>query len=128
MLKLLKNIDYVVQDRKETSVFLPKPFVFADMISPEYTKVYLPGQTYTPLVDGFPLTNHRMYVCVHMCKQFLNYPTTTWGIRCIPSRTKCPFGGFCYGDYLMLRGKNTGIRITMKNEMFAGLAEIQKTK
>ena len=124
----MKDVDYIVQDENEALVFSPKPFVFEDMISPKFTKVYLPGQTYTPFTDGLPLINNPMYMCVHMCEQFLKYPTIKWGIRCIPSGAMCKFGGLCNGAHLMLYGKNTGKSTKMKYQIIGGLDKTQKTR
>ena len=128
MLDILKDVDCIVQDENETSVFLPKPFVFENMISQNSTKVYLPGQTYTPFIDGLPLAGLPLYMCVHTCEQFLNYPTIQFGIRCIPKNAKCQFGGRCCGAHLMLFGKNTGKSVDIKNQLICRLTKPQKTK
>lgn len=126
MLNILKDIDYIIPDENETPMFLPKPFVLENIVS----KVYLPGQTYyIPFMDGLPLDKIPMYMCVHTCKQFLNYPTIKWGIRCIPKDAECcQFGGRCRGAHLMLFGKKTGRSIDIKDVFVNGLTRTQKTR
>ena len=123
MSEILKDIDKIISDKNQTQVFLPKPFVFEVMIAPA-TKVYLPGQAYIPFIDGFPLESAPMYMCVHLCEQFFNYPVLGPGIRCIPKNAKCPLGGHCHGAHLMLYGKNTGKSVDM-NTAYISRAELK---
>jgi len=113
--EILKDVSKIVPDENQTQVFLPKPFVFEGMMGGVSTKVYLPGQAYIPFIDGLPLESAPMYMCVHLCEQFSNYPVLGPGIRCIPKNAKCPFGGRCHGAHLMWHGKNTGKSIDMNN-------------
>ena len=123
-----KDIDTILPDDDETRMLMPKPFVFEDMITPLSTKVYLPGQTYTPFADGLPITSIHLCMCVHVCKQFQAYPTTKWGIRVIPTNAKCPFGGRCHGAHLMWNGKPTGKSLDIPTQLTNGLTKPQKTK
>lgn len=128
---MLKDIDDYSLQEDTCHIFMPKPFVFEDMIIPSSTKVYLPGcQLYIPFVKGLELEDAcPIYMCVHMCEQFFNYPTTNWGIRVIPSDARCPFfGGRCTGARLIRRGKDTGKSINIKNQLISGLSNPQKTK
>ena len=114
-------------------MFSPKPFVFEGMITPCSTKVYLPGQTYTAHYKAFPDESDTLYMCVHTCKRFSHYPTTTWGIRIIPEHARCPFGGRCDGARLMLLGYSSNKRpvnknINMNSQFVNGLGKTQKTK
>ena len=129
-----KNIDVTVDDDK-TQMFTPKPFVFEGMLNPGATTVYLPGQTYTGHDARFKNDSETLYACVHTCKRFSHYPTTTWGIRVIPEHARCPFGGRCDGARLMFMGYpvNKGPRplnkkINMKTQLVNGLVKSQKTK
>lgn len=129
MIKLSeKDFDRILADTDAEQMFIPKPFVFEGMMGGVSTKVYLPGQTYTPFSDTFPLSDIHLVMCVHLCKQFAGYPTTKWGIRCIPKDAKCPFGGRCHGAHLMWNGKPTGKSIDMNNQLLSGLTKPQKTK
>lgn len=128
-----KDIDNITADTDKTPVFTPKPFVFERMITLGPTKVYLPGQTYTAHYKGFPHDSDTLYMCVHVCKRFSHYPTTTWGIRIIPEHTRCPFGGRCDGARLMFLGypankKPCNKGINLKSQLIKGLATTQKTK
>lgn len=104
-------------------VFIPKPFVFEGMISAS-TKVYLPGQMYLPFCDGFVFPEHPACYCVHLCDQFLTYPVLGPGIRCIPTNTKCPFGGRCHGAHIMIDGKPINKSMDM-NSAYISRAELK---
>ncbi len=122
----IDDFDDILSD--DNRVFTPKPFVFEGMMGGKLAKVYLPGQTYTPFVDGWPLKHIHLCMCVHLCEQFSNYPTTTWGIRCIPKDANCPFGGRCTGAHLMWNGKPTGKSINMDSRLVEGLVKPGKTR
>ena len=128
-----KDIDNITVDNGKTQIFTPKPFVFEGMMTPGSSKVYLPGQTYTAHYNGFPDKPDTLYACVHVCKRFGHYPTTTWGIRIIPEHARCPFGGRCDGARLMFLGCPANKRpvnksINMKTQLVGGLVKSQKTK
>ena len=101
-------------------VLVPKPFTFEGLITPLLTKVYLPGQ----------VSKHEQYACacVHMCDQFATYPLTEWGIRCIPSYTKCKFGGTCHGSRVFVNGKLTNQYLCLQYDMVPGLHKPSKTR
>ena len=127
--ELLKDVDKILPDENDAQIFLPKPFVFEDMINTNLTKVYLPGQTYDTFMDGLGIEQVKLCMCVHMCEQFFDYPTTKWGIRVIPSNAKCPlFGGRCTGARLVHNNKTIDKSINMKYSYIAGLSKPQKTK
>ena len=115
---IFKDIDKIQPDDNEDSALMPKPFVFQDTIATQ-TKVYLPGQIHTGFIDGLPMNNLPLYMCVHVCKQFANYPVLGCGIRCIPSNAKCPLGGLCHGARLMCNGKPIGKSVSLKYEYIA---------
>ena len=101
-------------------VLVPKPFTFEGLINPESTKVYLPGQ----------VIEHGQYscACVHMCDQFATYPLIEWGIRCIPTYTRCKFGGTCHGSRVFVNGTMTNQNTFLKCDMIAGLHKPSKTR
>ena len=122
------DVDKIIPDADDVQTFLPKPFVFEGMMSGASTKVYLPGQTYTAFMDGLPLGCFHLYACVHLCKQFQDYPTTKFGIRVIPKNAQCPFGGRCHGANLMCNGKPIYKSINMSSELIDGLTKPEKTR
>lgn len=124
---MLKDIDYIGIKLNDDQVFIPKPFVFEDMIA-DVTKVYLPGQTYNTFIDGLGIEVVNLCMCVHVCEQFFCYPTTGYGIRVIPKNAKCPFGGRCTGARLMHNGKSIDKSIDMKYQYITQLSKPQKTK
>ena len=131
-----KDTDVITANNDKTQIFTPKPFVFEGMITPGSTKVYLPGQTYTGHYTRFGNDKlETLYMCVHTCKRFSHYPTTTWGIRIIPEHARCPFGGRCNGARLLFYGypANKGPApisksIDMKTQLVKGLDKSQKVK
>ncbi len=127
MINLWSDVSKIVPDTDDVQTFLPKPFAFEGMMGGISTKVYLPGQTYTAFIDGLPLGFH-LYMCVHLCPQFANYPTTKWGIRVIPTDAKCPFGGRCHGAHLMWNGKPIGKSINLPNQLINGLTKPEKIR
>lgn len=124
----VNDFDTILADTDAGQTFIPKPFVFEGMMGGVLTKVYSPGQTYTPFAKGAPLTHIHLYMCVHSCAQFSNYSTTKWGIRCIPKDAKCPFGGRCHGAHLMWNGKPIHKSINMCSELIDGLTKPEKTR
>jgi len=102
--------------------FIPKPFAFEGFLNPIQSMVYLPG-THCHIVDG-----EHLCVCVHMCDNFFTYPTTKWGIRVIPSKAKCPFGGRCHGSRLLVNGKPSKQNIDLDSIMIENLTMPEKTR
>lgn len=109
--------------------FIPKPFVFENMITTGgWSKVYLPGRScITYHIDRLP-THTYACLCVHLCDKFFAYPTLKWGIRCIPTNAKCPFGGRCHGARIMVNGKPTNKSIDLNYDYIDELTKPQKTR
>ena len=108
----------------ESMTFIPKPFVFEDMVSVGLTKVYLPGQSlYAPYTDKTPLNDSHACVCVHLCDQFATYPIIGSGIRCIPKDATCKFGGRCHGSRILINGEPTNKSVDLNYQYVMGLGK-----
>ena len=90
--------------------FLPKPFTFSNYIVDDngYTPVSNPKRTCHINCRG-----ERECVCVHVCKNFQEYPTVKYGIKCIPENAPCDFSkdGICHGNMLVRNGKIMHLRV-----------------
>jgi len=103
-------------------IFTPKPFVFEKDINNnnDGVIVYKPSQYMEFLGDDYH--EFRNCTCVHLCEKFGTYPTTNWGIKCIPLYEMCPFGGECKGSRLFANGHDTNCEISISNlEIMHGL-------
>ena len=106
----------------ENIELIPKPFCFEHMIVQNGdTKVYLPGQVPTVFDDKYTC------MCVHLCERFAQYPTVAWGIKCIPYRAQCKFGGLCRGARILANGQPTGKSFDLESAYIA-LGELNKTR
>ena len=107
--------------------FLPKPFTFDKLIVKSgRTKVYIPETTCREYEHGI-----RTCLCVHVCKQFQDYPTIEWGIKCVPADAKCEFchDGKCDCSRLVKNGQITRVLspyIKFSFKMMRGLTKSER--
>lgn len=67
-------------------MLIPKPFIPESELESDEQRIFVPKQP--SIIDGL-----HYCACVHVCKQFMDYPVDNWGRRIIPHDAKCPMVG-----------------------------------
>ena len=85
-------------------MLIPKPFIPESELESDEQRIFVPKQP--SVIDGL-----HYCACVHVCKQFMDYPVDIWGRRIIPHDAKCPMmetngdAPYCIGRFVSVNGR-----------------------